>query len=185
MADAETLVGGMAGRYAAALFDLAKEANALDATASDLARLNDLIRGNAELTRLIRSPMFSRAQQANAIGAVLARLGVSDLTRRFVLVLAQNRRLFALPGIVRAYATLLAKARGEVRAQVASPYPLTPSQRSEIENTLKDQLKAKIALTEQVDPSLLGGLVVRVGSRMIDSSLKTKLANLKAALIEA
>lgn len=175
-------VAGLAGRYATALFELATEAKALDAIASDLSRLKALIDGSTDLARLVRSPIFSREEQAKAMDAVLARLNVNQLTKNFVGLLAAKRRLFALSGIVAAFETLVANQRGEMTAEVTSAQPLKSEQRTALMGTLKDAMKREMRLTERVDPTLLGGLIVKVGSRQIDSSLKSKLVRLERAM---
>jgi len=171
------MTSGVAGRYAAALFDLAKDAGTLDTVHQDLTDLKRLLGESA-----VRSPLFSRDEQTRAIGAVLDKAGASDLTKRFLSVVAKNRRLFALRGMIDAFSVLLADFRGEMTAQVSSAYPLTATQTEELRDTLSAQLRRKIQLETTVDPSLLGGLVVRVGSRMIDNSLRTKLSNMQLAM---
>ncbi len=185
MAGEEPIVAGMAGRYATALFDLARDSNALDPVAKDLAALRELIQGSDDLRRLVRSPVFSAEEQTGAMNAILDRLSVHELTRKFVGLVAKNRRLFALQDMTRAYATLLAKHRGEMTATVTSAHPLTDEQVSALKATLKQSFKLDVNLTTDVDPHLMGGLVVKVGSRMIDTSLKTKLDNLQLAMKEA
>jgi F-type H+-transporting ATPase subunit delta len=175
-------VSGLAGRYATALFELASESKALDAVGSDLTRLSALIDGSTDLARLVRSPVFSREEQGKAIAAVLDRLGVDQLTKNFIGLLAQKRRLFALPGIVRDFKTLLANQRGQMSAEVVSAQPLKAEQRTALAGTLKDALKRDVRIAERVDPTLLGGLIVKVGSRQIDSSLKSKLVRLERAM---
>jgi F-type H+-transporting ATPase subunit delta len=175
-------VSGLSGRYATALFELASESKSLDVVANDLARLSALIAGSADLARLVRSPVFSREEQGRAIAAVLARLGVDQLTKNFIGLLAEKRRLFALPGIVAAFESLLADQRGQMSAQVTSAQALKPDQRTALVGTLKDALKRDVRITERVDPTLLGGLIVKVGSRQIDSSLKSKLVRLERAM---
>ena len=182
MASEAVSVSGLAGRYATALFELASESKSLDAVANDLSRLRNLIAGSADLARLVRSPVFSREEQGRATDAVLARLGVNALTKNFVGLLAQKRRLFALPGIVAAFETLLANQRGEMSAEVTSAQALKPEQRTALAGTLKDALKRDVRIAERVDPTLLGGLIVKVGSRQIDSSLKSKLVRLERAM---
>jgi F-type H+-transporting ATPase subunit delta len=176
------MTSGVAGRYAAALFDLAKDADLLDVVRQDLADLKRLIGESADLAELVRSPLFSRDDQMKGIGAVLDRAGASDLTKRFLAVVAKNRRLFAVSQMVDAYFALLADHRGEMTAEVVSAYPLTDQQTAELTETLSAQLSRKIQINASVDNSLLGGLVVRVGSRMIDNSLRTKLSNLQLAM---
>lgn len=176
------MTSGVAGRYAAALFDLAKDAGLLDVLQRDLTDLKRLIAENADLAELVRSPLFSRDQQTRAIGAILERAGADPLTRRFLGVVATNRRLFALRGMIDAYTALLAEHRGEMTAEVVSAHPLTDDQANALRDTLSAQLRRTIQLETSVDDSLLGGLIVRVGSRMIDNSLRTKLSNLQLAM---
>jgi F-type H+-transporting ATPase subunit delta len=175
-------VAGLAGRYATALFELADEAKALDTVAGDLARIRGLIEGSPDMARFVRSPVFSREEQGRAIAAVLDRLGVSPLTRNFMGLLAQKRRLFAFQGIATAFDALVAARKGETAASVVSARPLSPAQRTALQAALKSSIKREIRMTESVDPSLLGGLIVKVGSRQIDSSLKSKLARLERAM---
>lgn len=175
-------VSGIAGRYATALFELASAANQLDAVAADLATLKSMMDENKDLARLVKSPIISRADQARAMGAVLEKLGVGDLVRRFVGTVAQNRRLFALSDMIKAYDRLLAAERGEVVARVTSAKKLTKSQLDAISSALKSAIGSDVSLESEVDESLIGGLVVRVGSRMIDNSIRTKLQNLKFAM---
>lgn len=176
------MTSGVAGRYAAALFDLAKDADALDAVRQDLADLKRLIGESADLAELVRSPLISRDDQSRAIAAILDRAGANDLTKRFMGVVAKNRRLFVLRGMIEAFFALLAEFRGEMTAEVVSAYPLTDEQAGALRDTLAAQLSRKIQLETSVDASLLGGLVVRVGSRMIDNSLRTKLSNMQLAM---
>lgn len=182
MASDFTSIAGIAGRYAQALFALAQEEKALDEIARDLGGLKKLIAESADLARLIRSPVFTREEQARAMGAILDKTGVHPLTRKFVLFIAGQRRLYALPQMADSFLKLLATMRGEMTAEVASANALTPNQIAALKATLKEKFKRDVALDARVDASLLGGIVVRVGSRMIDSSLKTKLANLGLAL---
>ena len=180
---AETsLVSGIAGRYATALFELAREGRELDAVASNLASIRAALDESEDLTRLVRSPVFGREAQARAMAAVLDGLGVGRAVRNFVGVVAQNRRLFALRDMTLAFARLLADYRGEVVARVASAYPLDERQVAAIRAELAAGLKNEVSIETEIDPELLGGLVVRVGSRMIDSSIRTKLQNLRFAM---
>jgi F-type H+-transporting ATPase subunit delta len=175
-------VGGLAGRYASALFDLAENAKQLDAVAGELRGLRQVIADSEDLRRLIRSPIYDREQQGAAMAAILDKAGVGDLTRRFVLVVAQNRRLFALPQMIDAYLAELAHRRGEVTAVVTAARALTKEQQSALTERLRKVVGAKVQVDLKVDPALLGGLVVRVGSRMIDSSLRSKLEKLQYAM---
>jgi len=175
-------IAGLALRYANAVFDLAAEERGIDRVATDFAALKTMLHNSPELTRLVRSPLFSREDQARGMEAVLKQAGASDLTRKLVLLLAQKRRLFALTNIIRAFEELLARHRGEIAAEVTSARELTAAEASELRRVLRDKLGREPKLTAHVDPKLLGGLVVRVGSRMIDSSLRTKLDGLRAAM---
>lgn len=172
----------MAGRYATALFELADEAKALDAVSGDLTRLVALVRGSADLARLVRSPAFSRAEQGRAMDAILARLNVHPLTRKFIGLVAQKRRLFALLDMAAAYEALLAHKRGEIKARVTAAHPMSDAQTQALKDTLRNAFHREVKLEIAVDERLLGGLVIKVGSRMIDSSLATKLDKLKLAI---
>jgi F-type H+-transporting ATPase subunit delta len=178
----DTAEGGLAGRYANALFELAQDSRALDAVSADLSSLRKALETSPDLARLVRSPVFSAADQARALKAVLAKMGAGALTTKFVLLLASKRRLFALTGIIRGYESLVAKSRGETQAEVASARPLSGAEVKELTAALKSSLGKEPRLHTKVDPTLLGGLVVKVGSRMIDSSLRTKLDGLRAAM---
>lgn len=182
MAGEDTSLSGLAGRYASALLDLADENKKLDDVAEDLRTLEAAVSQSEELRRLIRSPVFSRAEQSKAISAVAEKLGIGDLTRRFLLVVAQNRRLFALPEMIRAYLEELARRRGEVTAHVVSAIELDEEQRKALVEALKSTAGGKVQVDVKVDPSLIGGLIVRIGSRMIDNSLRGKLRRLQYAM---
>ena len=173
---------GLAGRYATALFDLAESDKLLDKVAQDLRGLGKMIRGSDDLTRLIRSPVISREDQGRAIAAILQKAKMCELTCRFVGVVAGNRRLFTLPAMISAYQTLLASHRGEATAEVVSTKPLTKPQQDRIGRALKKAIGSDVAIDARVDEGLLGGLVVKVGSRMVDSSLRTKLQQLGFAM---
>jgi F-type H+-transporting ATPase subunit delta len=173
---------GLAGRYASALYDLADEHEALDAVAADLSTLRGLIGESADLARLVRSPVIGREDQTKGIQAVLAAAGAHELTSKFVCTVAMNRRLFALDGMIKSFLAELARRRGEVTAEVASAVELDQAQIDAVAEALKDPIGSKISIDMTVDPSLIGGLVVRVGSRMIDSSIRTKLQRLQLAM---
>jgi len=174
--------GGLAGRYANALFELAQEQNALDAVSADLGSLRKAMDASPDLTRLVKSPVFSAEDHARALKAILEKMGANALSSKFVLLLAQKRRLSALTGVMAAYETLVAKSRGETEAEVTSARALGDGEVAELKSVLKSRLGKEPRLHTKVDPSLLGGLVVKVGSRMIDSSLRTKLDGLRAAM---
>lgn len=173
---------GLAERYATALYDLAETDKTLDAVAKELQTIQDLIQGSADMQRLIRSPVLSRGDQSRAMDAILERLQASALTRRFVGLVAHNRRLFALPSIISAFIQRLADQRGETTADVTSAKPLSAGQLAAIAAALKAAIGRDAVLSARVDPGLLGGLVVKVGSRMVDSSLRTKLLRLSFAI---
>ncbi len=173
---------GLAERYAGALFELADAEKALDQVNSELQGLAGLIRESKDFERVLRSPVISREDQAKALDAILKKQGASPLTQRFVGLLAHNRRLFVLPDIIDAFSRRLARARGESTADVVSAQPLTPEQLAAISLALKKVVGTQVVLSTRTDPSLLGGLIVKVGSRMIDSSLKTKLLRLSFAI---
>jgi F-type H+-transporting ATPase subunit delta len=178
----EPMMASMAGRYAAALFDLAKEEGQLPRVEGDLKAFQAMLDESADLRRLIRSPVISAEDQSEALDAVLAKAGVSPLTVNFFRLIARNRRLFAVADMIRDFRALLARERGEVSADVASAHPLTAEQLSALKEALRMQIGKEVQVNTRVDPGLLGGLVVKVGSRMIDSSLRTKLNNLKVAM---
>lgn len=182
MATNSSVIGGIAGRYAAALYELADEGKSLDSVAGDLSSLKTLIAESADLAKLIRSPLIDRTDKAAAMNSVLQQAGADDLTRRFIGIVARNNRLFALPGMIEAFLAELAQRRGEVTAEVASAKPLSETQLASIAQTLQSALGGRVAIEPRVDPSLIGGLVVRVGSRMIDASLKSKLQRLQVAM---
>jgi len=173
---------GLARRYATALFDLAKEGDVLDAVATDLNGMAALIEESSDLRRLISNPVLSRDEQGGAIAAVAERAGFGELTRRFFGVLAQKRRLFALPGIVRAYGDMLAAHKGEVTAEVVSAVALTDEQQAAVEAAVGRFAGSAVRIDTSIDAELLGGLTVRVGSRMLDASLRTKLQNLEISM---
>lgn len=182
MATEEPIVAGVAGRYAAALFDLAREQNTLSEVEQDLGKFQQLYDESADLQRLVRSPVIAADDQARALEAVLGKAEVGALAKNFFALVARNRRLFAAPDMVRAFRALAAKARGEVTADVASAHPLTDAQADALKAALKDSVGKDVLLQTRVDPSLIGGLVVKLGSRMVDSSIKTKLQGLSLSL---
>jgi F-type H+-transporting ATPase subunit delta len=177
-----TGVAGLAGRYATALFDLADERKALDQVAGDLKGLRAMLRDSADFRRLIRSPVLSRDAQGKAIAAISAEAQLSPLARNFLGLLARNRRLFALPDMIESYLNRLAAKRGEVTAHVVTAQDLSPQQREAMGEQLRKAVGSKVAVDLEVDPGLLGGLVVRIGSRMVDASLKSKLNRLQLAM---
>ena len=173
---------GLAGRYATAILELAQEEKSVDPVERDLESLRRVIAENADLRDLLRSPIFSRTEHAKAMKAVMEALRASPLTLKFVLTLAAKRRLFALPEIIRSFQNMLARQRGEVNAHVTSARALSEMQLAELRSVLKTTLGRDPRIETKVDPALLGGLVVKVGSRMIDSSLRTKLQGIRTAM---
>ncbi|HYM30267.1 MAG TPA: F0F1 ATP synthase subunit delta [Candidatus Cybelea sp.] len=182
MAAETSIVSGIAGRYATALFELANEAKALDAVAADLDRLSRMLDDSADLRRLVMSPVFDREQQMRAMAAVVERAGLHDLIRRFVGIVTRNRRLFVLRDTIRGFRALLARHRGETVAQVISAEALNPNQLAALKAALKEGVGREVSVEARVDSGLIGGLVVKVGSRMLDASVRTKLQNLKVAM---
>ena len=169
---------GLPGRYAAALFDLAETGKALDATAADLATLKAALAESADFRALTTSPAIGRAEAGKAVAALAAKLGLSSLTTRFLGVLAQNGRLGALPRIITQFNVMLNAHRGTATAEVVSAHKLTAAQTKALEAKLKARTGQAVAVDATVDPSLLGGLIVRIGSQQIDSSIKTRLERL-------
>ena len=174
--------GGLAGRYANALFELAQEQKAVDTVSADLASLRKALENSPDLARLVRSPVFSAEDHAKALKAVMEKMGAGALSTKFVLLLAAKRRLFALTQAIAAYERAVAKSRGETEAEVTSARVLANGEIDELKSVLKSRLGKEPRLHTKVDPSLLGGLVVKVGSRMIDSSLRTKLDSLRSVM---
>lgn len=172
----------LAGRYAVALFELARDARAIETAEQSLVRVRDAIAQSDEFRRLTASPLVSRAEAARAMDAVAGPIGVDSTTRNFLGVLAQNRRLGQLPAIVRAFRLLAARQRGETTAEVTSAHPLTDDQVIELKHQLRHRLGRDVNVDLSVDPELLGGLVVRLGSTMIDSSIRTRLNTLAHAM---
>lgn len=165
-----------------ALFELARDQDALDVVAGDLGNFRTLLTESADLRRLIDSPVLSREEQGRAVTALAERAEFAPLTKQFLGLLAHKRRLFALPEIIDAYRAMLGEHRGEVSAEVTSAVPLTEEQLAAVKEQLGKAVGQSVTLATAVDPSLLGGLVVRVGSRMLDASLRTKLQRLETAM---
>jgi len=182
VASEATGVSGLAGRYATALFDLADERKELDAVAKDLRALAAMLAESADLARLIRSPVLSRDAQGAGISAVAERAGFSTITENFLKLVAANRRLFALPGMITGYLAILAARRGEIRAEVTAAQALSPAQVDAITENLKRAVGSKVAVEIRQDPSIIGGLIVKVGSRMVDGSLGAKLDRLQLVM---
>jgi len=176
----------MAGRYATALFELALESKALDAVRSDLGKFEQMIDGSADLNRLVRSPVFGADEQLRALSAILDKAGIKGIAANFLRVVTTNRRLFAVRDIIRGYRELVAHHRGEVTAQVTAAEQLSDANLAALKDALKSKTAGKdIDLEVKIDPAIIGGLIVKVGSRMVDSSLRTKLNSIKIAMKEA
>jgi len=172
----------LAGRYASALFDLASEAGTVTAVESDLDKLAEALHESAELRALIRNPEVSREQIGKVMAGIAAHLGLADLTKNFLGVLADNRRISDLPAMIRAFHAIAAAQRGEVGAEVASAHALTDEQIATLEQKLRAREGRTVKLKTRVDPDLLGGLVVTVGSQRIDGSIRTRLNSLAQAM---
>lgn len=186
MAGEDPIISGMAGRYATALFELARDNKAVDAVKKDLDQFDALANGSADLNRLVRSPVFGADEQLKALSAILARAGITGLAANFLRVITTNRRLFAVRDMIRAYRALVARHKGEVTAQVTVAEKLNDKNLDALKSALKSVTGGKdIDLEVEVDPAIIGGLIVKVGSRMVDSSLRTKLNSIKFAMKEA
>ena len=175
-------LSGLAGRYATALYDIAETAGTLDAVANDLRSVRAMIEESGDLRRLLASPVLDRIDQAKAMRALLERAGAGALTQRFIGVVTDNRRLFALPAIIDAYLRRLAERRGEVVAHVVSAKGLSQPQVERVTESLRRSLGSKVVVDLKVDAGLIGGLVVRVGSKLVDDSLRSKLLRLQLAM---
>ena len=180
----------MAGRYATALFELALEQRALDAVQADLDRFEAMIASSPDLDRLVRSPAFSAEEQLKALSVVLERAGIGGLTARFLKLVTSNRRLFAVRQMLQGFRAMLARHKGELTASVTLAEPPSEQHLAAIKVALKDALKSitggkDVALDVKVDPAIIGGLMVKLGSRMVDTSLRTKLNAIKFAMKEA
>ncbi|SHJ04430.1 ATP synthase F1 subcomplex delta subunit [Aureimonas altamirensis DSM 21988] len=184
MAKSSSPVSGVAERYAQSLYELSHDDGSVEATEAELRQFRTLIEENADFRRLVESPAFTSEDQLRAVGAIVEAVKPSMLVGNFLKVVASNRRLFALPQIVSAFIELARAARGEVEAKVVSAHALTSEQREELSKALAAYSGKTITMQDSVDPAILGGLVVRIGSRQIDTSLRTKLNSLKLALKE-
>jgi len=183
--DQNSPVSGVAERYASALFELALDEKALAAVEPDLDTFQAMLDESNDFLRMVKSPMISAEDHENAMGALADKAGVKGLAGNFVRLLARNRRLFTLSDVIRAFKAMAADHRGEISAQVTSARPLNDAQSAELKAALKERLGKDVTLTQSVDPAILGGLVVKVRSQMIDSSLRTKLNSMKTRLKEA
>jgi F-type H+-transporting ATPase subunit delta len=184
LASEQPIASGMAGRYATALFDLAAESNAIDAVKADLDRFDALVAESADLRRLVRSPVFSTAEQLDALTAVLQRAGIGGIAASFLKLVTTNRRLFAVRDMIRAYRARVAQHKGEVTAEVTVAEQLSDRHVEALRAALKSVSGKDVGLDVKVDPSIIGGLVVKLGSRMVDTSLRTKLNAIRHVMKE-
>jgi F-type H+-transporting ATPase subunit delta len=182
LAAESTGISGLAERYAAALFELADEGHALDIVAGDLRELRAMLIGSGDLMRLVRSPVLSRAEQGKAMAAIVESSSLSKLTADFIAIVARNRRLFAVPAMIEAYLAKLAERRGEVTAEITAAQTLTEAQQGSLTEQLRRVVGSRVAIDVKIDPSLLGGMVVKIGSRMVDGSLKGQLQRLRLSM---
>jgi F-type H+-transporting ATPase subunit delta len=185
VATEDPIMASVAGRYASALFELASEQRKVAEVEAGLGRFRTMLDESPDLRRLVASPAFSAEEQTKAIKAVVDKAGIGGLAANFLQLIARNRRLFAVPDMIEAFRALAARGRGEVDAEVISAFPLETAQLTALEDQLRASVGGKqVKMNTRVDTSLLGGLVVKMGSRMVDSSLRTKLASLKTRLKE-
>jgi F-type H+-transporting ATPase subunit delta len=182
VATTDQTVSGVPGRYASALFELAAEEKSADQIGEQLAAFGAAIDESDELKSLVRSPVYSSEDQIAAIDGIAQKIGMNGSALNFLRLVAKNRRLSALPDMIRGYSALLSQSKGEIAGEVVSAEPLSAQQLKDLKAALKSSLGSEVALSTRVDSSILGGLIVKVGSRMMDNSLKTKLQNLKVAM---
>ena len=185
MAAEDPSVSGVSGRYATALFELTRDEKSIDAVRADLDRFEAMLTDSADLKRLVPSPVFSAGSQSKALAAVLDRAGISGIAANFLKVLTVNRRLFAVSDVIRAFRALVARFKGEATADITVAEPLSDRNLDVLKTALRSVTGKDVALNVNVDPSIIGGLVVKLGSRMVDSSLRTKLNSIKHAMKEA
>jgi F-type H+-transporting ATPase subunit delta len=178
-------VSGVSGRYATALFELARDEKSVDAVKADLDRFDAMLADSPDLLRLVRSPVFSADSQSKALAAILDKAAISGIAANFLRVLTNNRRLFAVSDVIRAFRALVARFKGEATADVTVAEALSDKNLDALKTALKSVTGKDVALNVKIDPSIIGGLVVKLGSRMVDSSLRTKLNSIKHAMKEA
>jgi F-type H+-transporting ATPase subunit delta len=180
------IISGMAARYASALFDLALEGMVTDAVKVELDKFDQLVAGSADLNRLVCSPVFGVDEQLKALSAILDKAGIKGLAANFLRVITTNRRLFAARDMIRGYRMLVARHKGEVTAHVTVAEKLSDKNLDALKGALKTVTGGKdIDFDVNIDPAIIGGLIVKVGSRMVDTSLRTKLNLIKLAMKEA
>jgi len=185
LAKEETIVSGMSGRYADALYQLARDSKATEKVAADLKTFGDLIAENPDMRRMVRSPVFTAEAQTKALDAILAKVGISGLAANFIKLVAAKRRLFAIGDMINGYRALHDAARGVTRAEVTVVEPLGDQHRATLETALKEISGGKsVDVDVKVDPAIIGGIIVKLGSRMVDGSLKTKLNSIRTRMKE-
>lgn len=184
MSEPASISFGIAQRYATAVFDLAKEAGTLGTLEADVDALAAALGDSTDFAAMVRSPLYSRQDQQDAIRALAGKMGLSELTANTLALMASKRRLFVLPQLIRALRDLIAAEKGEVTAEITAAAPLSDAQAARLAETLKAKVGRDVKINTTVDESLIGGLVVKVGSRMIDTSVAAKLANLQQAMKE-
>lgn len=184
MSEPASISASIAGRYAAAIFDLAKEAKGLKALEADTDALDAALKDSADFRTVISSPVYSREEQGNAIAALAAKMGLSTVLANALSLMAEKRRLFVLPHLVSALRDMIAEEKGEVTAEVTAAQALTKAQADALSATLKERVGKTVKLNVAVDESLIGGLIVKVGSKMIDTSIRSKLGQLQNAMKE-
>ncbi|MFN3824246.1 MAG: F0F1 ATP synthase subunit delta [Pseudorhodobacter sp.] len=184
MSESASTSSGIAARYATAVFELARDEKALKSLEGDVDALDTALSGSADLRDLIASPIYSREDQGKAIAAIAGKMGLSTLVANTLALMASKRRLFVVPQMIAALRDLISAEKGEVTAEVTSAVKLSPAQAKELAATLKARVGKDVKLKTAVDESLIGGLVVKLGSTMIDTSVKAKLAALQNAMKE-
>ena len=184
MSEPASISAGIAERYATAIFEIAKENNDLAGLEAGLNDLAAALDDSAELRDLISSPIYSRADQETAITAVADKMGIAEVLRKSLGLMAQKRRLFVVPQLIAALRALIAEERGEVTAEVVSAKPLTKAQTEKLAKTLTARVGQTVNVNATVDEALIGGLVVKVGSKMIDTSIRSRLDSLQNAMKE-
>ncbi len=184
MAQENTIVSGVAGRYATALFELAKESNAVDAVQRDLETFDRLVQTQPDVERFVRSPVFTAEEQLKALSPILDKVGIGGLAAKFLKLVASKRRLFAVHDMARAYGAMVDAANGVVRAQVTVAEQPSEKVLGDIKQALRDVAGEKVAVDVKVDPAIIGGIVVKLGSKMVDASLRTKLNGIRTAMKE-
>ena len=183
--DQGPIVSGLAGRYASALFELASEQGQIDQTGKNLKSFQELVDGSADLSRLVSSPAFSATEQSAAISSVLNKAGIGGLAGNFIKLAASKRRLFAIRGMGRAYQALADAKAGVVRAEVTVAQTLSPEHKASVKQALDAVTGKDVQVTETIDASLIGGIIVKLGSKMVDASIRTRLNAIKLAMTSA